>query len=193
MEQIEFTRFFANQNAYNLRFISALRMNATFPYIMPLVSLPSEPVMEIIDAGARDNFGLKTAIKYIFTFRKWLEENTSGIIIVQIRERPKDPVIENTKRRSALGKISGPIGSFYNNLFNIQAYNNDELVQYASEWYKGKMDIIDFQLRVDKEQSISLSWHLTNREKKQIAKSLLLKQNIAALRRITELLKKQGT
>ncbi|HIA35321.1 MAG TPA: hypothetical protein EYN89_00950 [Flavobacteriales bacterium] len=188
IEQVEFTRFFANQDANNLRFTSALRMNATFPYIMPLVTLPSEPAIEIIDAGARDNFGLKTAIKYIYTFRKWLEENTSGIIIAQIRERPKDPIIGNTKRRTALGKIITPIGSFYNNLFNIQDYNNDELIQYASEWYNGRIDIIDFQLRVDQEPRISLSWHLTNREKKQIAKALFQKQNVDAMRKLDELL-----
>jgi len=191
VEQIEFTRFFENQNPYNLKFTSALRMNATFPYIMPLVSLPSEPIMEIIDAGARDNYGMKTAIKYIYTFRKWLEENTSGLIIVQIREQQKEPVIEDTKQRSGIEKISRPIGSFYDNLFKIQDYNNDELIQYASDWYNGKMEIIDFQLRTDKTgegQSISLSWHLTNREKKQIAQALELEQNVIALRKITELL-----
>ena len=84
--------------------------------------------------------------------------------------------------------VRTPIGSFYDNLFNIQDYNNDELIQYASEWYNGKMDIIDFQLRVEKEPRISLSWHLTNKEKRQIAKAIYQKQNMEALQKLKELL-----
>ncbi len=39
-EAIEFQRFFHDQGAANLKLTSALRMNATFPYITPIVSLP---------------------------------------------------------------------------------------------------------------------------------------------------------
>ena len=44
--------FKKEQNADNLRFLTALRMNATYPYILPNVHLsPSEPGVEIMDAG----------------------------------------------------------------------------------------------------------------------------------------------
>lgn len=42
-DAIEYTRFFADNNALNTRFTSILRMNATFPYIMPAASLPTTP------------------------------------------------------------------------------------------------------------------------------------------------------
>ena len=187
IEEVEFSRFFWRQDADNMKFSSALRMNATFPFIMPLVTLPSEPVMEIIDAGARDNYGMKTAVKFIFTFRKWLKENTSGIVVVQIRERSKQPQIKDTKYRTVLANASKPVGSFYENLFNVQDFSNDQLIQYASQWYGGKIDIIDFQLQVKQNQRISLSWHLTNKEKRQIVEAMDLLDNQVAMRRLVEL------
>ena len=69
---IEFTRLFSEQDSKNLKFTSALRMNATFPYILPMVSLPSDPPIEIMDAGFRDNYGLKTSIKFIENFKNWI-------------------------------------------------------------------------------------------------------------------------
>ena len=188
IEEVEYSRLFWRQDADNLKFTSALRMNATFPFIMPLVTLPSEPAIEIIDAGARDNYGMKTAIKFIFSFRNWLKENTSGIVIVQIRERSKEPKINGSKERTILANISKPVGSFYENLFNIQDFTNDQLIQYTSKWYKGKIDVIDFQLEIEKGGSISLSWHLTNKEKRQIVEAMELPDNRIAMRRLVELI-----
>jgi len=187
IEEVEYSRLFWRQDADNLKFTSALRMNATFPFIMPLVTLPSEPAIEIIDAGARDNYGMKTAMKFIFSFRNWLKENTSGIVIVQIRERSKEPKIKGSKERTILANISKPVGSFYENLFNVQDFTNDQLIQYTSKWYEGKIDVIDFQLEIEKGGRISLSWHLTNKEKRQIVEAMELPDNRIAMRRLTEL------
>ena len=49
-ENIEFARMFADHNAENLLISSALRMNSTFPYILPYPSLPTEPSIEVMDA-----------------------------------------------------------------------------------------------------------------------------------------------
>ena len=48
---IDFQKLFENHGAKNLRFLSALRMSATFPYITPNTTLPTEPPIEIMDAG----------------------------------------------------------------------------------------------------------------------------------------------
>ncbi|MFH1321877.1 MAG: patatin-like phospholipase family protein [Bacteroidota bacterium] len=188
-EEIEFSRFFRRQNAENTKFTSILRMNATFPYIMPMVSLPSEPTIEVIDAGARDNYGLQTTMKFIYIFRDWISSNTSGIIILSIRERLKEFPIESTPNRTIIERFSTPIGSFYDNLFYIQDYNNDQLLQYASQWFDGEIDVIDFQLRSEKDDKISLSWHLTNKEKKQIIDAVNHPRNQKAIQKLMELLK----
>jgi hypothetical protein len=61
---VEFLRYFENEGSENLRFLSALRMNATFPYITPNVTLPSRPKVEIVDAGVTDNFGISDALYF---------------------------------------------------------------------------------------------------------------------------------
>jgi hypothetical protein len=48
---IDFTSFFEKQDPYNLRILTALRMNATFPIVLPNVWLPSDPVIDVMDAG----------------------------------------------------------------------------------------------------------------------------------------------
>ncbi|HEV8515156.1 MAG TPA: patatin-like phospholipase family protein, partial [Cyclobacteriaceae bacterium] len=59
---IDFQRFFHDQGAAQLRFLSALRMSATFPYITPNTTLPTNPGIQIMDAGISDNFGLSDAV-----------------------------------------------------------------------------------------------------------------------------------
>lgn len=188
IENIEFSSFFKDQDAKKLRFTSALRMNATFPYVMPVVSLPSEPTIEIMDAGMRDNFGLETIIKYLFTFRNWISTNTSGVVIIQSRDRHKEFPIEENDPKTITGTLSTPIGSLYGNLFNMQDFTQQQLVQYASLWFESKIDFVDFEMRNDKKNRVSLSWHLTNKEKKNILESINLPENQESIRRLKKLL-----
>jgi hypothetical protein len=84
--------------------------------------------------------------------------------------------------------LSTPLGALYGNLFSIQDYNNDGLYQYASRWYDGKIDVVEFQLKNQKPDNISLSWHLTNKEKMKVIESLKNEENEKALKKLVELL-----
>ena len=77
---VDFQRLFAHQGADSLRFLSALRMCATFPYITPNTTLPSQPSIHIMDAGISDNFGLTDATRFLYAYRDWIAENTSGVV-----------------------------------------------------------------------------------------------------------------
>jgi len=187
IQAIEFTKFFSEQDAMNLKFTSALRMNATFPYIMPIVSLPSKPAMEVMDAGIRDNYGMETTMKFLYTFRNWITSNTSGVVIIQIRDRHKEIPIEDNPPQTVMGDLSKPLGSFYGNTFNVQDFNQTQLLEYASSWFDGKIDVIDFQLRNEVPDNISLSWHLTNWEKQKVLKSIELPENQAAISKLKDL------
>lgn len=187
-ENVEFQRFFKNQGAKDLKFSSAIRMSATFPYIMPSVSLPTEPQINVLDAGMRDNFGALTTFKHIHTFRKWINDNTSGIIIITIRDKPKENTIRNNPLKSILESITSPIGSLYGNLFQIQDYNIDDMLQYLSEDLSHPIDVIDFELESNTNQ-ISLSWHLTSKEKDKVINSMKSKNNKKSIVRLNELLK----
>ncbi len=185
---IEFSRFFEKQDAGNLLFTSALRMSATFPYILPTVSLPSNPAIEVMDAGVRDNFGKETTVQFLFTFREWIEENTSGVIIIQIRDRDKFFAVDANPPKTIMQSIQEPVGSLYGNLFHVQDFNQSDMLNYAGAWYKGKIDVIDFVLYNQFWDNISLSWHLTNKEKRKVYASVKTPANQIAFKKLKLLL-----
>ncbi|MDP5171901.1 MAG: hypothetical protein NWR72_16750 [Bacteroidia bacterium] len=170
---VEFRRMFANHRPDSLYFVSALRMNATFPVVMPVVSLPSTPTMQVMDAGALDNFGTQTAVKYLFEFREWFEENTDGIVLLQIRDSDREEPIDEVQDQGILSKLSTPIGGGYKSMLEAKDLANDHLLQYMKEWYFGPMEVISFEYPIERlEQPASLSWHLTRREKRALEASL---------------------
>jgi len=188
-DAIEYNRFFEKQGAQNTRFTSVLRMSASFPYISPIVSLPSEPRIEVLDAGMRDNFGLETSLKFLFTFRNWITSNTGGVIIIQVRDKKKEGQIDENPTRDIIQNAMLPLGLLYTNLFNIQDFNQNQLLQYASLWFDQKVDIINFVMNRNLKENVSLSWHLTNKEKLQIRESIKMNENQQALSQLKELLK----
>lgn len=187
IDEIEFRQLFREQNADNVKFTSVLRMNATFPYILPAVTLPSHPQIQVMDAGIRDNTGLKTSLKFLYVFRKWIEENTSGVIFVDVRDSHKARPIEEKPRMTFLENIITPLGNIYGNLLTIQDYNQDEAYEYAKSWFHSPFDFVIFELPT-KEQDISLSWHLTTREKRLVENSVNLDANLKAMEKLLELL-----
>jgi hypothetical protein len=185
---IEFSRFFKKQDSDSLRFTTALRMSASFPYIMPAVSLPSKPQIHVLDAGIRDNFGHEVTMHYLFTFRNWINTNTSGVIIIQLRDKPKNTPMKENSFNTIAQNLSTPLGTFYGNWENIQNYRNDEIILYSSQWFQGKIDVIDFELQNQDKDYISLSWHLTNKEKRQIKKAINLPNNQESISKLKSLL-----
>lgn len=187
VENFEFRRLFENQDADNLKFTSVLRMSATFPIIMPKVSLPSEPEITVMDAGMRDNFGAVTTYKYIYTFKKWIDENTSGIIIISFRDKQKELEVNNNSLRSITETFFSPVGTLYENLFPIQDFNQDDMLQYLSNDVKQPIDVINFELD-NAGNNISLSWHLTTKEKEKVIHSIYLENNQRSLKKLLSLL-----
>jgi hypothetical protein len=186
-EYVEFRRFFSEQDAGNTRLSSLLRINATFPYIFPVATMPGKPAIEIMDGGIRDNYGIKTALRYIYTFRNWINTNTSGVVIIQIRDKYKEFEIRENSTGGLVNNLTTPLESFYVNFDKIQNFNHDEIIQYASLWLECPLDIIDFQLKNDEETKISMSWHLTTKEKNEVKNAIHQPENRAALARLKQL------
>ena len=171
-ENIEFSQFFRNHNPGNLSFLSALRMSATFPYVFPSANLPTNPEIEILDAGIRDNYGMTSTLRYIKTFRQWLSQNTAGIIIIQVRDQQKSTEDISSKKKSLLESITQPFGTFYNTILNVQDYQLDDQIRMADDWYDGEIETVDLVLERAESSPISLSWHLTKKEKSRINDAL---------------------
>ncbi|MFH2140958.1 MAG: patatin-like phospholipase family protein [Bacteroidota bacterium] len=181
---VEFRRLYADFDADSIRYTTVLRMNATFPYVAPIVAMPGNPQYQVMDAGIRDNYGLSVTINFINSFKDWISKNTSGIVIVQISE---DTDSETEERKSILFQFFRPLGNVYKNLFNIQQMHNNQLIEYSENWLLNNIEFVNLNLQ-SKESTISLSWRLSAREKNQIINSIDHPKNQQALDRLKDLL-----
>ena len=186
-ENIDFQTFFKGNN--NIRFLSVLRMNATFPLVLPMVSMPTQPEMHVMDAGIRDNYGVKIGMEYLFTLQDWIKENTSGIIFLKIRDTKKILEGETVHKVSLFNKFTLPFGNMYNNFPRTQDFDQDEILKIASYGFNFPIDLVVFNLREDQKDRISLSWHLTKQEKVKIRKALKSKGNQHSLEQLKMLMK----
>lgn len=186
-ENIEFSRLFSQHDAQDLKFTSALRMNSTFPYILPYAGLPTEPEIEVMDAGLRDNFGTKITAQYLYVFRDWIEENCSGVVVLQIRDTKKfsEPAPENS---TIMDRLLNPIGSFYGNYFNDQDYNMDQILKLSEAWLDVPVYRVPLELRYEREEQIALSWHLAEVEKHKINSAINKPHNRRAIEKLMELI-----
>jgi hypothetical protein len=193
IEDVEFMKLFEHHGARNLSLTTAIRMNATFPFILPSVSLPTIPATEVMDAGIRDNYGFLTALKYIYAHRKWLKNNTGGIILLEMtdglrsdyeRMRDKRPI------RSLVEGLLTPLGGIITNLTSIQVYQNQQLFYHIADEFNGKLQHVVLDMTDYNSPEISMSLHLTEDEKKKIKSAIELPWNQKAIRELKEALEK---
>lgn len=199
---IDFQRLFENHGADSLRFLSALRMCATFPYITPNTTLPTSPPIHIMDAGISDNFGLTDAVRFLYAYRDWIAMNTSGVIFVSIRDSPKLGNISASGGQTITDAFTQPISSVYNNFENFQDITSDLLIGYSHSWFKNSIERIDLEYEAQDYVPIlqemdslrktnaraSLSWRLTTREKQSVVDNISTEKNRQAIQRLRELL-----
>lgn len=190
IDAVDYRSLFDKHNPLNLRFATALRMNATFPFIFPSVQMPTNPILTIVDAGFRDNFGLETATRFAAIFRKWIRENTSGITIISIRSYAQAEKIAETTSKSLTELVFNPLGPIFA-LDAIQNYHHDTYVSYLkSKIGYDKIDVVDFVYKPTiLDERASLSLHLTQREKNDILNAINLDENQQNMKRLKTLIK----
>lgn len=188
-DAVDFGALFSKQNPMNLRLLSALRMNATFPYVLPNVWLPSNPVIDVMDAGLRDNYGQETALRFLFVFRKWLAENTSKVVLIQIRDRRSGGWEHPYESGDISEIITKPMLLLQYNYYKMQEYNQNEIVSLES-FINDKFYKLSFQY-VPRNEDITaaLNFHLTKREKKNIEEATGNENNVKAFDKFKQLLK----
>ena len=204
---IDFKRFFADHDPSNLRFLSALRMGATFPFITPNVQLPSQPRMETMDAGLSDNYGIQDALKFIDVFKDWIEENTSGVVLLTIRDSEKFSEIDQQSPPRFLERFFTPLKNIYSNWDNVQTLNNEVHFTRMQESLPFSLERIEFEystkqymeargLSVPESapnhqtleiERASLNWRLTAKEKRSILENMDNAYNRKALDRVSKI------
>jgi len=188
-DAVDFTTFFAKQNPFNLRLLTTLRMNATFPVVLPNVWLPSEPVIDVMDGGLRDNYGVETALRFLSTMHSWIEQNTRGVLIVQLRDR-MDGGWENPYETSTVTEnVVKPFFLLQHNWYKMMEYGQSDMTSYFLGNHNFPVQKINFQYTPYKEENkATLNFHLTQREKLDIGASLKSSSNTENLKRVSVLL-----
>ena len=144
LSAIEFFKVFCPTQANDLLLSTAARMSASFPYVSPAVDLPSVPPLRVVDAGYYDNYGVDLAAAWIFANRYWLEENTSGVLVVQVRDAlsandrfgyPATDASWYAWLLSGLQFFYSPIEGVAQARYSSSSFRNDALIAGLSDYF----------------------------------------------------------
>jgi hypothetical protein len=140
----------------------------------------------------------------MYVFQDWIKENTSGVVLITIRDSEKFSEIQQKQPPTLLEKLFTPIKNIYINWDNVQTLNNEVLYNRMKETAPFPLERIEFEYSTlqylkemgladqegvfnPKQQEIlraSLNWRLTAREKKSIIENIYSYKNQMALERL---------
>lgn len=191
VDAVDFKTFFEHQSPMNLRVLTALRMNATFPYVLPNVWLPTKPVVDAMDAGLRDNFGTETALRFIEHFKEWIEQNTSGVLVLQLRDRMSDNWENPMTTQSIADILIKPATILQHNWYKFQDYAQNDQISYMQKLIQVPLHHITFMYQPSKkESSATLNFHITAIEKKDVIASFNSSANQSAKKDFLTIMKR---
>lgn len=176
----------------DLLFTTALRMNATYPYVLPFVHLPTEPTIRVMDAGYRDNYGILTAARFLQVFQDWIKTHTKQVLIIQISVFRGEEAQMGSRQEGIVESLLSPVG-LAGNFANVQSLEQDNALGYIYDLLgPDQVKLIHFNYTPAEEGRLrtSVSFHLTAAEKAEILsafRSSVHQENLAqASRLLTE-------
>ncbi len=188
-DAVDFNAFFAKQQPQNIRLLTVLRMNATFPYVLPNVWLPSSPVIDVMDAGLRDNFGQETTLRFLENFKDWIAENTGGVLILQFRDRKSDNWQQPFESTNISDVVIKPATMLQHNWYKLQDYSETEKYNYLHDALDFPFQHIKFIYEpAQEDKGAALNFHLTAREKRDVMFSFGNTNNQKAMKKVAALL-----
>ncbi|GAC1593343.1 MAG: hypothetical protein NVS3B19_15490 [Ginsengibacter sp.] len=190
VDAIDFAAMFKKQDPLNVDMLTALRMNATFPYVLPNVWLPTVPVVDVMDAGVRANYGQDTTLRFLNVFKDWIKLNTSGIVLLQIRDRPRDGWETSNETPGIQGFLTTPATIFQNNWYKLQDYFQNDQITYAKSFIDSNFKRITFIYLPEKpDKRVPLSMHITASERKEVLLSLDRINNLKSFKEVAQYFK----
>ncbi len=169
VEALDFFRYFPD--AYSSLHVStAARMSATFPFVTPGVSLPTDPPRRVVDAGYFDNFGVNLAALWLLANHDAVREYTSGVVLVEVLAYPRRA--EKVQFREGDGKgdllawglseLSTPAEAVLNLYARGAYFRNDQLLQFVAQSFDppGTTDPFFTTVSLECNGPATLSWTL---------------------------------
>lgn len=186
LSAVEFFRLFPR--AHDFRVATAARMSASFPWVSPAVNLPTLPPRRVVDAGYYDNYGVNLSALWLSKWADWLQENTSGVLVVQIRDRVSqgartelgvgrapagDSLLDRLVWHGGSQLLAPGIQAVVTPLSGVStarnwtmAFRNDEQVDLQDLLFDERVGRDFFRTVVfECPVEVSLTWKLTEREK----------------------------
>jgi hypothetical protein len=159
---------------------TAVRLSASFPYVSPVAALPTSPPRHAVDAGYYDNYGVNLAAWWIYHNAAWLQENTSGVVVIQVRDGVSEwkrltPMTTPSQHKiwdlqDGIQSVAGPAMGASQGLQAIMLFRNDEQLQVLSDKFNGSSNkgtpffaTVVFEFPGD----VAMSWYLSDREIEQ--------------------------
>jgi len=129
------------------------------------------------------------ATRFAAIFRRWIRNNTSGVVIVSIRSYARAEEIAESTSQSLGELLFNPLGPVFA-IDALQNYHHDNYLAYLrSKIGYNKVEVVNFVYEPTLlTERASLSLHLTQREKNDILKAMQLPQNQRSLRTLKRLL-----
>jgi hypothetical protein len=166
-----------------------MRMNATFPVVLHNVWLPTEPMIDVMDGGLRVNYGVETALRFLSTMNKWISANTRGVLIVQIRDRVDGGWENPYESDNITQNMVRPFFLLQHNWYKMMEYSHSDMASYFVNNDQFPVLKVNFQYIPEKiEDKAALNFHLTKREKRDIAASLNSTMNASHFQLVADLL-----
>jgi hypothetical protein len=177
---VEFARLFPRARD-RFRLSTAVRMNASFPYVAPVSTIPTLPARRFIDAGYYDNFGIRVALAWLYRNRHDLPRYApGGVVLIQIRAYANQTARSTWMRKGehdsggvarGLEGLSTPLEGVLQVRSSSQMFRNDEQIRLLGhlldDAYRSKfpsrrhsLKTVIFECPVE----ASLSWYLTDDE-----------------------------
>lgn len=193
-DAVDYQSFFSKQDPLNLRLLTALRMNATFPYVLPNVWLPTQPVVDVMDAGLWDYFGQESTLRFVQVFKDWLKENTSAVVLLQLRDRRAGGWDHPFESDGISELVTKPMLLLQYNWYKMQEYSQNDLLSHTQAALGNQFYKIGFEYALGKEEGrAALNFHLTKMEQQDIAASMKSEYNQQGLQQVAALLKKRDS
>jgi hypothetical protein len=176
-----------------LTLATATRLNATFPYVSPAISLPVWPYRRVVDAGYYDNYGSDVIAGWLATpeIQQWITGHCSGVAILEVRAFTRGSELEAAPSRigRALQGITSPAEGLFNARAASQLLRNNQQMRLVEALYQARLgrdgdDAPRFIRRFVFEAyaEASMSWYLPDAELESLRGLLPEKQGFSIAR-----------
>ncbi len=155
--------------AQSMPLAAAARMSASFAWVTPAAELPTIPRRHVVDAGYWDNFGVHTSVVWIERNLQWLQQNTSGVVVIQIRDVESESANKDLRRwppsfpLRAFDEFVAPVIAALRARESTMTFHNDYDLRQLTNATNGFVTTVVIE---NPNRSV-LSWSLTRRQARE--------------------------